>query len=117
MIDRSADAAVFLGDFGESVRFRAHANATPRTITANVHRDTIDAAGTNDTASPFAGRRAPAIRILVRIDATAGVLPTELVNDVSEFEVAYPVGTAVRWRRCLRIVKQSDMHLLVEVQS
>lgn len=117
MIDRSADAAVFLGDFGESVRFRAHAGATPRTLTANVHRQPLDAAGTSDAASPFAGRRSPRILLLVRIDPDHGVTPAELQADVSEFDVAFPVGTPPRWRRYLRIERQSATHLLVEVQS
>lgn len=117
MLDLAADSAVFMQDFAETVRFRAApGGASPRSVRANVNRQPIDEANSPGD-SPTAGRRSPKLHVMLRNHASLGVLPTEIVADTSEIEVAYPLGAAVRWRRVLRIVKHNAGCLIVEVQS
>lgn len=112
-LDLAADQSVFFADFGETVRFRANADATPRSITANVNRQAVS----DDQDAPFAGHRPPVIHVMARNSATTGIDPTEIVDDQSEVEVAYPVGGTSRWRRIIRTVRANTGCVLVEVQS
>lgn len=112
-LDLAADSATFVADFGLTVRFRADGNASPRSIKANVIRGGVE----DDGEAPFAGRRAPRVRLVVRNHATLGVLASEVQEDLSEFEVAYPEGADARWRRVVRIAKHNEGVLLIEVES
>lgn len=107
---------MLFGDFGESVGFRVSEAGLSRTIDANLNRQPFeDAAGSGP--EPFAGNRPAVMHVMVRNHATLGVLPSEIVEDQSEIEVASKVGGTARWRRIIRIVRQNAGCLTLEVQS
>lgn len=113
MLDLAADSAVFVSDFGESLRFRASVTSTARTITANVNREPVQ----DDTAGPYSGSRKPTMHIMCRNNSTLGVTPDEVVGDESEVEVSFRAGGTARWRKVLRVLRQNTGCVLLEVQS
>lgn len=110
-IDLAADSHVFTQDFAEPVRFRVDDEATPREIKANVNRQAVNDA----SEQPFAGTRPPTLHVMARNDADSGIVPSEVVDDVSEIEVAFPLGATPRWRSVLRILRQNPGCVLLEV--
>jgi hypothetical protein len=112
-LDLAADSAIMVGDFGETIAFRADPASPPRSIIAVVNRYPIADA----SESPFAGNRPPTIHVRCRNHQSLGVAPLQVVPDHSELLVAFPQGTEPRWRPVLRIINHNAGTVLLEVQQ
>ena len=110
-IDLAADSAVFMTDFAETVEFRVNSGASARSISANVNRQPIE----ESDGSPFGGRPAPTMHVMVRNNDTEGVTPDEVVDDTSEIKVAFKIGEDARWRPVHRVLRQNTGCVLLEV--
>lgn len=112
MIDLAADSAVFVGDFGESVKVEVSGGA-PRVVTAVVNRtpfeDTPDA--------PYAGHRRQPLHLLFRNSQTYGLTPAEAKLESTKVRVAAVLGdkASVRLRPITRLIRHNAGTVLVEV--
>ncbi len=122
-IDQATDSAALFMDATEILRFRVSPSATPReNLQAKVRRNPIGTTEGEDKGSPFPGHRAPVMHVQLRNHATAGVLPSEIVEKTSEIEVPFPLGASteaagLRWRKITRILKHTAGVVLLEVQT
>lgn len=112
-LDVSADSAVFVNDFSETVRFRTNRDAEARSVSMVVNRQPIE----EDDAQPHHGHRAPVLHCTAQNDGTKGVTPDEVENNVSEVEIAFPLGATARWRRINRVLRQNKGAVLLEVMA
>lgn len=113
-LDLANDAPIFFIDFDETIRFRANDAATPREgVLANVRREGVE----DDTDAPYAGHRAPLIHVMTANTTTKGITATEVVEETSAVELAYPVGATVGWRTINRVLKANTGCVLLEIGS
>lgn len=112
-LDLTIDAPVLIADFGESIGFRLNSDDDTRDITGTINRMPIE----GDGDSPFDGHQSPRLHVLVKNHATEGVTPDEVVNDESEINVGFPIGTTARWRKIVRVVNANAGAVLLEVNA
>ncbi len=115
-LDLASDAALFLGDFGESIVYKprptqAVPSPAPRTITAIVDREPpaflLEANGL----------AVPTVHIIVRNSATMGISSDEIDTGGDQVDVALRLGQAATTKRIVRIVQQDAGILRLEVRE
>lgn len=112
-LDLQADSAIFVADFGETIRIRTDSTARARTVTAVVNRNPV----ADSVEAPFAGRRPPLMHVLLRNSSTHGAQPSEINEDTFEIEADYPQGADPRWRSGIKILRHNAGTVLLEVAS